>query len=163
MAATFYRLDGGTQTAGTMIDVSSVGTHSIEFWSVDVAGNAETGKAADFAVTPPPPPPVTSASSVSIRSSSYTGRRGGIVWLSGRLAPSGVRDAVTVYVQRPGSTVWSRLCMRGVSRGGSWLVRYPLGLSGIHSFKVQFRGDALRAPGSSRVISVRALQVLSDD
>lgn len=57
---TYYKLDGGAQTAGITINVaapasSSVG-HSIEFWSVDKATNEETPhKTASFTVAAPPP------------------------------------------------------------------------------------------------------------
>ena len=40
--ATYYRLDGGTQTAGTTVGVSSPGAHTVEFWSTDNAGNTES-------------------------------------------------------------------------------------------------------------------------
>ena len=40
--ATHYILDGGTETTGTIVTVSTLGSHALEFWSVDVAGNVET-------------------------------------------------------------------------------------------------------------------------
>ena len=46
VAATYYKLDGGAQTAGTSITTSALGAHTLEFWSVDVAGNAEVQKTA---------------------------------------------------------------------------------------------------------------------
>ena len=42
VAATYYKLDGGAQAAGTSITVDRSGAHTLEFWSVDVAGNIET-------------------------------------------------------------------------------------------------------------------------
>ena len=45
VAATFYTLDGGTRqtyTAGSPITTSGVGSHTLTFYSVDVAGNTET-------------------------------------------------------------------------------------------------------------------------
>ena len=43
VAGTFYRLGGGAeQTYTGAFSISSDGVHSIEFWSVDVAGNAES-------------------------------------------------------------------------------------------------------------------------
>ena len=51
VATTYYRVDGGTQTAGTSVTVSTSGSHTLEFWSVDVAGNVETPRnSADFTV-----------------------------------------------------------------------------------------------------------------
>ena len=40
--ATHYILDGGAETTGTVVTASAAGSHTLEFWSVDVAGNAET-------------------------------------------------------------------------------------------------------------------------
>ena len=55
VATTYYRLDGATQQAGTTISVPAPSSgsepHTIEFWSVDVAGNIELPhKTASFTV-----------------------------------------------------------------------------------------------------------------
>ena len=43
VASSFYRVDGGAaQTYTSMFSISSDGVHSVEYWSVDVAGNTET-------------------------------------------------------------------------------------------------------------------------
>jgi hypothetical protein len=43
VANTFYRLDGGSaQNYNNPFSISSDGVHTLEFWSVDVAGNSET-------------------------------------------------------------------------------------------------------------------------
>jgi hypothetical protein len=42
VAYTHYKLDGGAETSGTTITTSVLGTRTIEFWSVDRSGNAET-------------------------------------------------------------------------------------------------------------------------
>jgi len=56
VAATYYKLDGAAQVAGTTIATSAIGSHTIEFWSVDVAGNTETPhKNASFTITAPVP------------------------------------------------------------------------------------------------------------
>lgn len=62
IAHTFYILDGGPQTEGSTIMVSSIGWHVLDFWSVDAAGNVEaTRNRAEFIVSaePPPPPPIS--------------------------------------------------------------------------------------------------------
>ncbi len=74
VAHTYYRLDGGAQAEGKAIAVSTLGNHSIEFWSVDVAGNVEAHKTASFTITAPVPPadtiaPVTTSNAVA----SYVG------------------------------------------------------------------------------------------
>lgn len=53
VANTYYKLDGGTQTAGTTISTSALGAHTLEFWSVDVSGNIETHHNIGFTVTAP--------------------------------------------------------------------------------------------------------------
>jgi hypothetical protein len=39
---TFYRLDGGTVTAGSQVLVTEPGSHELEFWSIDQCGNTES-------------------------------------------------------------------------------------------------------------------------
>ena len=42
VASTYSRVDGGSVNAGSAVTISVQGTHSVEFWSGDVAGNGET-------------------------------------------------------------------------------------------------------------------------
>lgn len=39
---TFYKLDNGTVTAGSQLYVTDPGAHTLEFWSIDQAGNVES-------------------------------------------------------------------------------------------------------------------------
>ena len=56
VAATYYRLNGGAQTAySTPINVSSQGVNTIEYWSVDNAANEETHKVVLVRVDTSPP------------------------------------------------------------------------------------------------------------
>ena len=57
VAATYYQLDGGAQVAGTSVTVTTVGSHTLEFWSVDVAGNIETHNTDSFTITASVPDP----------------------------------------------------------------------------------------------------------
>lgn len=56
VAHTYYILDGGTQAEGTTISTSVIGTHTIEFWSVDASSNAEAHTTAGFTVSAAPAP-----------------------------------------------------------------------------------------------------------
>ncbi len=47
---TYYKLDGGTTTAGTSIPVTTEGNHSLEFWSTDKAGNVEKSTTVTFGI-----------------------------------------------------------------------------------------------------------------
>lgn len=46
VAATYYAVDGGDQQQGATLTVNTEGVHTIHYWSVDQAGNAETPKTA---------------------------------------------------------------------------------------------------------------------
>jgi hypothetical protein len=63
VAHTYCILDGGPQAEGTVVQTSVIGTHTLEFWSVDVASNPERPhNAVNFEITPPVPdltPPAT--------------------------------------------------------------------------------------------------------
>jgi len=53
VAGTYYRLDGGEQISGTAITVVGTGAHTIEYWSVDAAGNVEAHRSANFTISLP--------------------------------------------------------------------------------------------------------------
>ena len=55
IAATYYKKDGGAQTTGTSATFNTVGSHTLEFWSVDVKGNIEAHKTVSFTITAPLP------------------------------------------------------------------------------------------------------------
>ena len=42
VATTYYKVDAGAVTAGSSVTISVEGTHNVEFWSVDAAGNLES-------------------------------------------------------------------------------------------------------------------------
>lgn len=47
---TFFQLDGGAQTAGTSVPVTTEGNHTLTFWSTDVAGNTEVAHTVSFGI-----------------------------------------------------------------------------------------------------------------
>jgi Doubled CXXCH motif (Paired_CXXCH_1) len=51
IADTYYRLDAGDVATGTVITTSIVGTHTLDFWSVDVAGNTENTHTVTFTIS----------------------------------------------------------------------------------------------------------------
>jgi hypothetical protein len=53
VVATYWRLDGGAWQTGTIIPITAPGMHTLEFYSVDAAGNAEQRKAVTFQVSIP--------------------------------------------------------------------------------------------------------------
>ena len=42
--STHYVLDGGFEQTGTVVSISTEGTHTLQYWSIDKAGNAEAKK-----------------------------------------------------------------------------------------------------------------------
>ncbi len=74
VARTYYILDGAPQAQGMTVAVTGVATHSLEFWSVDVAGNIGTHVVANFSITAiPPVPDVTAPTTMSDARMSYAG------------------------------------------------------------------------------------------
>jgi len=63
---TFYKLDGGPVIAGAELFVSAPGAHTLEFWSVDQAGNIENQhKFVYFIVFADTAPPITTSNALS--------------------------------------------------------------------------------------------------
>jgi hypothetical protein len=62
VAHTYYRYDGGPRVESTLIGVSGSGSHHIDFWSVDAAGNVEAANTVHFNVTMPDTTPPTTTS-----------------------------------------------------------------------------------------------------
>jgi hypothetical protein len=51
VADTWFRLDGALETTGNVVTTETLGEHTLEFWSVDVAGNVEGSQTTTFTVT----------------------------------------------------------------------------------------------------------------
>jgi hypothetical protein len=60
VAATHYQVDGGPTQTGSVVTVSTYGAHSLTFWSVDGAGNAEVPHSVSFMVNDTIPPTTSS-------------------------------------------------------------------------------------------------------
>ncbi len=87
VAGTYYRVDGGSQQTGGSISISTLGSHSIEFWSVDVAGNTETPHKTAFFTINPVSTDVTPPSTTSDAGASYAGKA--TIHLTGTDDPGG--------------------------------------------------------------------------
>jgi hypothetical protein len=55
VAGTFYKLDGGAQQSGSSITIHADGIHTLQFWSVDNAGNTEPTKNVQVKIDQTPP------------------------------------------------------------------------------------------------------------
>ena len=79
VANTFYKLDGGaTQTYTSEFSVSSSGSHTLSYWSVDVAGNIESAHSSAFKVD-------NAAPVTQLSTSGFTGTNG---WFRGAVQVS---------------------------------------------------------------------------
>jgi len=66
VGTTFYRLDGGDTEVGGSLTITTPGAHTLEFWSVDQAGNVESPvKTASFTIAEDTTPPVTTSNAVA--------------------------------------------------------------------------------------------------
>lgn len=62
VGTTYHRLDGETAQVGSSVLVTSTGTHTLEFWSVDQAGNVESPtNNVNFEILGDTTPPVTTS------------------------------------------------------------------------------------------------------
>jgi uncharacterized protein YkwD len=138
VAHTYYRLDGGAEIERATVAVTALGAHTLEFWSVDVAGNAETPhKSADFTVTS-----AAQSASITIKTTATTTDIGKTPILSGAVTPLGmIGRNIVVYVMKPGKTYWTYSSNRTtytLSGGAAWLYKYyfKTGMAkGIYKFK----------------------------
>ena len=53
LAVTHYTIDGGARQDGTQVTVTGAGSHTITYWSVDNAGNAETTHSIQVTIAAP--------------------------------------------------------------------------------------------------------------
>lgn len=94
VAATYYRVDGGSTQQGDKAIVQAFGSHAIEFWSVDAVGNAEQPKRVTFMIGSDTTPPTTTSDAKT----SYVGSA--TITLSATDQGTGVR---TTYYRLNGS------------------------------------------------------------
>lgn len=138
---TFYRLDAGPATTGNVLTVGSPGSHTLQFWSADYAGNVEAAMTSTFTVTV-----VSSRASIARNTSSV--RRGAHVHLTGTLSPARSGDTVIVWVRYPGSSKYTKSYKRTVtsvsaSGKGTWQsLTYTPTRRGRYYFRVVFSGDS---------------------
>ncbi|MDO8914488.1 MAG: CAP domain-containing protein [Coriobacteriia bacterium] len=148
VAVTEWILTGAETRSGTgrTVNASTVGTYTLEYWSVDSAGNEETPhKTAAFEVNAP----VWTSTRTSIGISG-TLRRSRTVTISGYVSPGAAGDTVAVYMRRPGSRRWTRIKTAATfTTSGRWATSYRLRYRGTHYFKAVFVGAPYRYASSS--------------
>jgi hypothetical protein len=133
VAHTYYVLDGGTQVEGTSVTSSVVGTHTLEFWSVDTSANAEAHNTVSFTVTAAVPAPTA-----TIKCSVRTVRVKHALRLSGVVTPASAGTRSALYVKRPGSSKWVLLSRPVTAASGAWSYKYTPAKRGTYSFRVRY-------------------------
>lgn len=79
VASTRYALDGAPGT-GALVSTSATGTHTLEFSSLDVAGNREATVTRSFAVVDPPPGVPAAPTLLSAAATLAPSARVGLAW-----------------------------------------------------------------------------------
>ncbi len=148
VAQTYYRIDGGEVATGTAVSLniisSSIGTHTVDFWSADKAGNIEATKTATFKLSDI----LLTKVKMTIRRSRSRARIGQTVKISGEATPTFrmVEAEIHLYVKKPGSTSWRFVADRVMSPSGgravwSYNYRFRRGMkTGPYRFKAVFDG-----------------------
>ena len=145
VAATYYTLDGGAaQVYATSAAVMGGGGHSLTYWSVDVAGNAEAANALTVPIDGTAP--TTTASPVG-----PTGANG---WYTGPVAvtlsatdPDGPSDVAATYYTLDGGAAQAYAAPVAVSGDGThtltyWSVDQAGNVEGTHALAVSIDGAA---------------------
>jgi hypothetical protein len=103
VAHTYCILDGGPQAEGTTVQTSVIGTHTLEFWSVDTANNVESPhNVVNFEITPPVPDRIAPVTTSDAKAT-YVGSAA--INLTSADNPGGSGVAHTYYVLDGGAQV----------------------------------------------------------
>jgi hypothetical protein len=153
VASTYYRLDGGAETTYTAaFSVTKTGAHTLEFWSVDRAGNVESFHTATFTVL--------IATSVSITSDHTSASYGHAIVFSGHVSSNiSTNSHVEVWAKKPGSSTWVKLSTRHSTSTHHWSYTYAPPAKGTWYFQVRYAGTSKYGPStsSSRAVTVKAV------
>jgi hypothetical protein len=150
-------------TITTSFDVSGSGSHTITYWSVDKATNAETHHVVTFTIagTPVQPPANSISTTLTIGGSPTSVSLPKPFILSGLvLGGPDMNLRVQVMVKKPGRGYFSYSSVRGTynvtSTDSSWWYRYTPTLRGTYQFFAVFTPlvDSPYRTSTSRTISV---------
>ncbi len=151
LAATYYIVDGVVRQTyvGAPVTVTSAGSHTMTFWSVDNAGNVEATRSASFAIVG------VRRTTATLRASAGSLLRYKYVGLYGTLSGGAAAGAVVRYeVRKPGSTRYVLAATRVVSGSGASSYRYKLMARGTYYFRLRFLGSPGFAASTSPAVRV---------
>jgi len=153
VAAIYYRVDGGVETAypaGGFI-LTGWKDHTITYRSVDSLDNfGPVGTAPKVQMRQP--------TTLSIASSTKTPTHGHTFTLSGYLSPGGKNDKLNLQYQRPGSSRWYSVTRYTVASGtrGKWTYSYKPPSKGTYHFKIWYSGSSTKYKSGSPVLVLKA-------
>jgi Tol biopolymer transport system component len=131
VATTTYTLDGGPETTYTgPISVTALGTHTLRFWSVDVAGNVEAANQVVFGVG--------EAATLGRPVSAYTVRHGARLTVYGTLRPKHRSRTYPVSLR----------CYR--LEGGEWVLHRTFRARAYYGPRVPKYAQWIRLPDAGR-------------
>ena len=142
VAATYYQVDGGaTLTYAGPFAVSTTGTHTVVFYSKDVAGNVESNKSTSFTIQSP--------TSTSVFSSSNPSTYGTPVTLTATVIQSfGSTATGTVTFKNGGSTLGAVALV-----GGTASISTSTLAAGAHSITAVYGGSATDLGSTSAALA----------
>ena len=125
VAHTYYVLDGAAQVEGTSASITTTGTHTIEFWSVDASNNVEMPhNTAAFTVVANPAPVMCKFSyKFNLKKKVYKK-------LKAVLKSNATGRTYTVTVSKKGAASWKQVLPAG---------KYRLSTTGNKKFKFKAR------------------------
>jgi outer membrane protein assembly factor BamB len=138
VATTYYTIDGGaTQTYTASVNISDGGIHTVNYWSVDVAGNAETQKSVTVRVD-------NTAPSTQISTSGTVGANG---WY---------RSSVQASLAASDSQVGVNVTMYRVDGGPTMVYSGPFTVSGEGQHQVLYwSNDKLSNTETQQTATIR--------
>jgi hypothetical protein len=149
VANTYWSIDGALATAGTTAMTSVAGTHTLDFWAVDAAGNKEDTHTVVFHVTGQPGF-VLGSKSAYLNNTRNPAPVSVTAWLKDGATPIGGRRVVLQY--SPTSSFAVKGSVNATTAASGW-VRFNRNISSRTYFRIVFAGDADYAATTSTVIA----------
>jgi len=137
-----------------VVTVTGVGTHTIEYWTQDIARNASAHVTKTFAITAVPAALVATKLSINVNPTSLS--LGHSAHFFGVISPNVLSGTpIAFLVRKAGQTTWTRVgsYVRTYS-AHSWSRYYHPGTRGTYYFKVRFSATATYLGSTSRTVTV---------
>ena len=151
VATTCYSIDGGGRRAGVSTTSIAPGSHKVDYYSVDKAGNAEASKHLAFTI-----PRV--ATQLTITSSTAQTHARKAFTVSGRLTHAGAGETVTVQARLSSGAPWSPVWTLTTGSAGTFSGTFTPSSFGTYRFRAVFSGTTALKPSTSRTLSIKSLK-----